>query len=74
MVVIVMMTLTTISMMAVMLGMIMRSPGEKNFENRDVFPTLAEPRSSTLNSSTGLSPYLLLKLYDTVFSELTEKP
>ena len=69
-----MMTSTTILMMVVMLGMIMRSPGEKNFENRDVFPTLAEPKSSTLNSSTGLSPYLLLKLYDTVFNELTQKP
>ena len=31
-------------------------PGEKNFEKREVFPTLAEPRRSTLNSSKGASP------------------
>ena len=70
MMVIVMMIMTTIMMM-LMLAMIVRSPGEKNFEKRDVFPTLAEPRSSTLNSSKGPSPYLLLKdIMTIVFNEL----
>ena len=56
-----MMNIMTTIMMMLMLAMIVRSPGEKNFEKRDVFPTLAEPRSSTLNSSKGPSSYLLLK-------------
>ena len=66
-----MMNIMTTIMMMLMLAMIVRSPGEKNFEKRDVFPTLADPRRSTLNTSKGPSPYLLLKdIMTIVFNEL----
>ena len=37
----------------------LESPGQKNFEKREVFPTLAEPNKSTMNSSDGQSPDFL---------------
>ena len=66
-----MMNIMTTIMMMLMLAMIEWSPAEKNFEKRDVFPTLADPRRSTLNTSKGPSPYLLLKdIMTIVFNEL----
>ena len=46
-------------MMASMSISCLESPGQKNFEKREVFPTFAEPNKSTMNSSDGQSPDFL---------------